>query len=158
VPSSHGEGAPKGRAPRLPDNEFEPSERLFRRFSPLSYSEGELAVDAIRFPDMSVNREKYSKPEQVLEPAWPTWGILAFEVEEVPSPICSDDGDTYEFRVQHVPTWDNDAHSEVRCYHGDQHVSKGKRIPATVKQQFRMLLLRAIVILRKPKRLTVTGN
>ncbi len=155
MPSSRGEGAAQGRARLLPDDNFEPSERLFRRFSPENYSAGVLAPDAIPFPDFSVNREKYSqRPEDVLHPNYPGSGIAAFTVGDVPSSLPSKGGGAdYEFKVKHRPTESNHAHSEVWCCRNGQHLKKKRsqtNIPPEVQFSFRMLLLKRVTIVRKP--------
>ena len=44
------------------------------------------------FPDASVNRGKYSEPEDVLIPGWLGWGIAAFTVVEIPAQLVSEGG------------------------------------------------------------------
>jgi hypothetical protein len=48
--------------------DFEPMERLFRRIRPGSVDAGEVSIDKIELPDISVNRQKYGDELWVLVP------------------------------------------------------------------------------------------
>ena len=102
---------------RAIDPEFAPGESLYLRYSPQIEATEDLPASAmaIRFPDFSVNRGKYSEPEDVLIPNWPDFGIAAFRVRDVPTSV-SGRGIVYEFKVEHDPLELNYAHSEVRTY------------------------------------------
>ncbi len=107
---------------------------------------------------MSVNREKYSnRPEDVLHPRYPGNGIAAFRVGDIPSPLRSDQRVEYEFRVKHRPRKRNRAHSEVWCWRANEHLGVEADIPLVVQFIFRMLLRRAMVIIRNPTGPTITG-
>lgn len=128
---------------RAPDPEFLPSERLFRRV-PASALDDDYPLEAsIRFPDFSVNREKYSFLEDVVL-NHPGFGILVFRVADVP-PRLSDDRRTFSFRVEHVPEEDNYAHSEVRTYCDGE---RGITPPRSVRREFR---LRKVAVLSHPR-------
>src|SRR5687767_14248952 len=68
-----------------------PHERLFMR-CPREWVDADRIKPAyIHFPDQSVNRAKYSRPQDVLLPDgtaqskdWLFWGVAAFQVADVP--------------------------------------------------------------------------
>lgn len=135
------------------DNEFAPSERLFLRLHPEHFSNRHtdpprVLVGAVRFPDFSVNRGKYSEPEDVLAPHWPKWGISAFRVDHVPPSLSWEDGRTYDFRVEHVPEEHNYAHSEVRTYKDGE---RGHEPNKVLKMKFRAILAERMEILKEPE-------
>ena len=83
---------------------FEPSENLYRRCQADQIVGGRILPQAFRSPDFSVNRGKYSEPEDVLIPSYERWGSIAsFQVKDVPSRISSGGGTEFDFRVDHVP-------------------------------------------------------
>lgn len=134
------------------DDSFTPNERLFRRVPPrffvASPAKGdEVLLNDIAFPRFSVNREKYSKPEEVLQPDWPTWGIVSFRVADVPRMLAHPEtGRVFTFRVEYAPEPTNKAHSEVRTYEGD---ALAVREPSKfIKVKFRALLREKAVLLR----------
>jgi hypothetical protein len=129
----------------VPDPEFEASERLFRRIHPVFYVEGSLSEGFIPFPAFSVNREKYSSPEDVIAES-PHFGIASFRVVDIPERLVVDSSRGYEFGVEHVPETGNYAHSEVRSY-SDGVMAEP---PKSVRKRFRDLLRRRITILRAP--------
>ena len=69
------------------DQTFDPDERLYRRFSAEDYDRDrhKVRVGAIRFPDCSCNRSRYSTPKQVLSPEHPREnGVAWVLVDEIP--------------------------------------------------------------------------
>ena len=64
--------------------EFDPHESLFQRFDKLIENSDHLYPAQVRFPDFSVNRERFSEPEDVLLPNFFDWGIAAFNYEDIP--------------------------------------------------------------------------
>ena len=86
--------------------EFDPQERLFHRFNKLIEEGGHLYPAQIRFPDFSVNRERFSEPEDVLLPIYLNWGIVAFNVENIPDEKVTGEGSSqetvYSFIIIHV--------------------------------------------------------
>jgi len=121
------------------DSEFEPSEDLYYRCQAQHITDSRLLPTALRFPDFSVNRAKYSLPEDVLIPDYQTWGIAAFRVEDIPSEQKSDANTTYTWEVVHDPNEDNYAYSEVRTYKNG-HYAKNLDVSKTVKKIFRQIL------------------
>lgn len=140
------------------DNEFEENESLYLRFSAVgidSTLENRLPVAAIKFPDVSVNRGKYSQPTDVLIPFWIQHGIAELEVGDIPSSLMSGDekdknSKNYDFKVEHDPVgpdhpsyqkykFENYAHSEIRVYKDSVHqkTENKVKIPTTVKKKFR---------------------
>ena len=82
----------------------------------------------IPFPNQSVNRQKYSKPKDVLIPndedktkQWIFWGVARVFVREIPEGketqgSTSSKKISYKFGVAHDPEDDNYGHSEIRVY------------------------------------------
>ncbi|MEB2346133.1 MAG: hypothetical protein OZ948_15500 [Deltaproteobacteria bacterium] len=125
------------------DPHFDPDERLYYAVDPADIEgEGEDRspnVSSIRFPDLSVNRGKYSSPPEVLvgpRKDWESWYFLVSEVPPtttfVPKPRTTD---TYSFKVEHDPIPDNYAHSEVRAYKNGERHKRGR--PVEVRLHFR---------------------
>ena len=137
-----------------PDATFLPDEELYLRLNPDNFppnyaTGGVIPLHEVRFPAFSVNRSKYSQPEHVLQPYWPTWGIAAFFVADVPGPLNHpEEAIEYSFHVEHVPEPDNDAHSEVRMTTNPSEA--GQEPPKTVKAEFRERLRRHLRLLRAP--------
>jgi hypothetical protein len=130
---------------QAPDPEFEASERLFRRLHPDHLVSGFLIDAFLPFPAFSVNREKYSHPEDVVRDH-PHFGIAAFSVGDIPERLDSE-GQIFRFGVEHAPLPDNYAHSEVYS-HLDGVPAKPPRI---VRKRFRDLLRRRTVVLKEPE-------
>ncbi len=130
---------------QVPDPEFEASERLFRRIHPDHFVSGILTDAFLPFPSFSVNREKYSRPDDILR-EHPQFGIAAFAVGDIPQKLDAEPGQVFEFGVEHVPLPDNYAHSEVHSYLAG---TKAKP-PRIVRKRFRDLLRRRTVVLKEP--------
>lgn len=97
---------------------------------------------------MSVNRELFSEPADVLLPAHLECGVVGFEVGDVPERLESGDGRVFEFRVEHVPEEDNYAHSEVRVFHNAERL--GGKPPKLVRRVFRLRLREKLQRLIEP--------
>jgi hypothetical protein len=132
------------------NNNFEPQERLFFRLPPDIDIGPDDKPDAscIKYPDMSVNREKESEPDDVIF-GFSGWGVAAFMVADVPPPLKSEGGPEFTYKVEHVPLENNYAHSEVRTYKDGVHSRKVK-MPETVKKRYRTLLMKGVRVLRRP--------
>ena len=137
------------RAGRPEDPDFEPHERLFYRCLKIHVESGRVLPAAFRSPDFSVNREKYSEPEDVLVPSYESWGVAGFEVSVIPSEMSSPGGVRYQFRVDHVPEEDNYSHSEVRAYKVGVYNRKLK-VHDIVKKQFRQILSDSARVIKEP--------
>ena len=135
---------------RRVDPYFEPSEKLYRRCQVGHVVAGRILPQAFRSPDFSVNRGKYSEPEDVLIPSYERWGIVGFQVKDVPSRVFSGGGAQFEFRVDHDPEENNYSHSEVRTYKNGRFDPKLK-VARTVKKEFRQRLSDRAIVLKTPK-------
>lgn len=135
---------------------FEPYEPLYMRIPPQCCTRGELdqpqmAISCIVFPCFSVNRGKYSKPEDVIK-SKPHYGIVTFLVSDVPDQIPEDP--SYTYRIEHDPLHDNHAHTEVRTYK-DGIQDRNRNHPGrSVRMKFRAILFDRMKILRFPQQPT----
>ncbi|MEX1268854.1 MAG: hypothetical protein WEA56_07620 [Balneolaceae bacterium] len=133
------------------DQKFDAKEKLFQRFSKLSSLKGAIYPNSIRFPDFSVNREKFSEPLDVLLHDYPNLlklGVASFKVKDLPGPQKTGDKKkktTYCFKAEHVPLDDNYAHSEVRVYKNGKYSTK-TNVAKTIKTKFRIHLANCIKI------------
>ncbi len=93
------EHAAEQAAPLVPDPAFADTERLFRRIHPDHLLDGVLADAFLPFPSFSVNREKYSRPEDVIRDQ-PAFGIAAFAVGDISPELESETGQTFRFGVR----------------------------------------------------------
>jgi hypothetical protein len=131
------------------DPDFQPTEFLYVRCRAEDIEGEHLSPLSVKFPDWSVNREKCGQPQDVLISRWPTWGIAAFQVRDVPPSLTSVGNVTYNFRVEHVPDEDNYAHSEIRTYRGPIHHQDLNSPPKLVKKDFRYALSQKTSIVRQ---------
>lgn len=117
------------------DPHFEPSERLFRRVPLEDVESGFISNASIRLPAFSVDRETYlvNGPADALK-RHPNMGLIWFYVQDIPPTLTSDNGDHFEFGVEHRPEEGLPAHSEVLSYRAGTEVSK---LPDGVKKKFR---------------------
>ncbi len=60
------------------DSHFEPTEKLYRHCQGDHIVGDRVLPQAFRAPDFSVNRGKYSQPEDVLMPSYERWGVVSF--------------------------------------------------------------------------------
>jgi hypothetical protein len=142
------------------DPHFEPTEALYYRCTPGHViNDGQsLSPAGIKFPNTSVNRGKYSEPEDVLIspvdkpiPGIELMKIAVFSVQDVtfsitlPLPAKSCD-----FKVEHVPLPDNYSHSEVRAYKDGKFEEKTS-FGETVKKEYRARLAKVARIWQKPE-------
>ncbi len=106
----------KGRAA---DQDFSPNEWLYRRVPHVLWDDGGVELDAIELPDMSVNREKHGgRPEwaRLLSDDYADWGVIGFQVQDVPPELQHIGIYLYKFRPVHVPHHRNYHHTEVQAY------------------------------------------
>lgn len=107
----------------------------------------------VHFPDQSVNREKYSRPTDVLLPdssprskEWIVWGVAVIRVCDIPPASETSAGVSYAFTAEHDPDDDNYGHTELRVYKNGQRESNKKKINETIKKEYRTnLALRSAV-------------
>ncbi len=138
------------RAGRPVDPDFADDELLYNRCRAVHVAEQRLLPEGIKFPDWSVNRSKYSEPDDVLLPSYSDWGIVEFKVDSVPKKLISPGEVVFEFKVEHDPVEDNYSHSEVRTYKGGVHNKKIDPNTA-VKKQFRQMLSDKTRLIRFPQ-------
>lgn len=125
--------------------EFDGAELLFLRYSRQHFTEGHLEPHAIR-TQQSINRGLFSEPEDTLFSeigAYDGFGVVQFEVGEVPAEQSQPNGPSYEFFVVHRPRTDNYSHSEIWS---DQKPAEGyhRKPSKTVSMEFRIRLCRLI--------------
>ena len=146
---------------KQPDQVFSPDERLFRRVPPDFWDDGGINVDAIEFPDMSVTREKYGPPSAA---RWDRgnlvdWGVIEFDVKDIPSRIPFQGAVVYSMKPVHVPLKNNYPHSEVQIFESkwgqtDVSVRLEKKtmpgVPREARQEWRELLRRKCRISLRP--------
>jgi hypothetical protein len=135
---------------RVVDEHFDSSERLYHRCQLQHINSGRLLPQAIRFPNFSVNRSKYSQPEDVLLPCYRDWKIAAFEVIDIPEPQSTDKNTEYSWRVKHDPLDTNYAHSEVRTFKNSVY-DENLKVPTTIKKQFRQILSDRARVIHEPR-------
>lgn len=147
---------------RAADPDFAQVEHLYRRCLATEQDPGDperLFPDQISFyPDWSVNREKFSRPEDVLYPGFLNWGIAAFQVQDIPAPYQTEGNVTYHWTAQHVPLEDNYPHTEVWTHKNNFHLGNPKteaepsppKLPSTVKKYFRTVLSERARIIHPP--------
>lgn len=140
------------------DPDSGPDELLYARWGKRHVREGRLDASVVRFPDQSVNRQKHSKPLDVLlpEPSDKStkkriyWGVFKFPVHAV-LPSIEQDGEVIcTFRVEHDPTEHNYAHSEIRVYREGQRITKKKVISKERRKQYRLAIMDRAAIVCEP--------
>jgi hypothetical protein len=127
------------------DPYFLPDENLYLRVNPDHANPDpqlKAMLGSVNFPNFSVNRGKYSVPEDVLKPK-PTWWIVSFQVKDIPTNLKTEDGRNFQFAPVHLPEPDNDAHSEVRSnLEGELQMSEP---PKSLRLKFREELRQKLV-------------
>lgn len=115
------------------DPEFASDERLYRRVVRSDHvgADGYITPAGIPFPDLSVNRGKYSKAEDVLIGHPTAVAIAAARVGDIPARI-----DDHEFAPVHDPLPENYSHTEIRAFVDGEHVRR--KPPKTVRNRFRL--------------------
>lgn len=115
------------------DQEFSGDERLFRRVTPHhpTDADGFVLPPGVPLPDLSVNREKYSEPADVLIGYPDAVGVAAAAVSDIPAEI-----EGFEFRPVHDPEEENYSHTEVRTFQEGKHLKR--KPPSSVRKAFRL--------------------
>lgn len=124
------------------DPVFATEELLFRRYIKEHWDNNRIVDAHFSFPKPSVNREKYSEPQDVLysdDGQYNDWGVLEFSVNQVPKQLSDGEGRIYVFFPSHVPEEENYSHSEIWC---ERNAAPGQEAnpSSTVKKKFRALL------------------
>ena len=107
---------------RPEDQVFSGSELLYRRYLSEHVVDGKIVDACFPFPSLSVNRSKYSEPQDVLfseDGSYDVFGVLEFRVEPILVPVPDDSGTRFFFFPWHVPLERNYSHSEVWCERGE---------------------------------------
>ena len=115
------------------DPEFSPTEDLYRRVVRPDHigSDGFVTTAGVPFPDLSVNRGKYSEPEDVLLGHGNAVAIAAAKVGDIPREI-----EQHGFLPVHDPEPDNYSHTEIRTYRDGVHLRQ--KPSTTVRKEFRL--------------------
>ena len=138
---------------RAADQAFDPEEHLFRRYPKNFLIDGRPVPLSMQFEDdegISVNRGKYSEPQDVLEPDCcdghqrAECVVLDIRVSEVPAEIATTDGTNrlFRFRMNHRPKEQCYAHSEIWCNEQGDIDQPHQQPPKHVKNLFRGELAR----------------
>lgn len=139
---------------RPPDQQFDPADRLFRRYPKKYLINGmpvPIAMQALQFDQnsgMSVNWSRYSEPQDVLEPDCCEGNhrhdcvVLAFAVSEVPPEVATVDeiDGAFRFLPKHSPRIACHAHSEIWCNRSGDIGQPFERPPKHVRDEFRSRL------------------
>jgi hypothetical protein len=137
---------------RAEDPVFGPDELLYRRYLQAHWIGGCFSPLGFKFSDnsgQSVNRQKYSEPEDVqfLEDSTfdNDWGVLEFAVRDIPAKLPEDGTPAFAFFPRHVPEELNFAHSAVWCDREER--TDGYVAPSpTVKKLLRARLSQRVTI------------
>lgn len=127
------------------DSDMPPTERLYFRCMRDWLDDNDSVRPAqIQFPDQSVNRERYSRPRDVLLPDgalvsrnWILWGVSMVQISDLPPDIASPGGVSFSFTAEHDPLEDNYSHSELRVYKNGIREQAKKKINSQVKKKYR---------------------
>jgi hypothetical protein len=113
-----------------------------------------LLRENIRFPRQSFNREKYSRPCDVLLPNRVRHGVGSFRFQDVPPQLRSGKPalDRFDFSVVHVPCPRNYSHSEMRVAKNGRVLGndEGRRVTNLVKTTFCSRLAKSLSLDRWP--------
>jgi hypothetical protein len=149
--------APQHSDDRVPDAHFPAAELLYRRYSNTHVNGRQLRPQAIRpLPHASVNREKYSVPEDVLHPnccdekTYQNLGVFAFSVESVEAEALqlTNDARVFQFFLVHDPLKLCKAHSEIQC----RELTTGdtlEDVPKTIRERLRVRISQRLNIVLK---------
>jgi hypothetical protein len=132
---------------RKADPAFTPTEKLFRRYLPSHFLNGEFTGLAFSLTDpISVNRGKYSHASDALfseTNEWAAFGVVSFQIRHIP-PELPVQNPAFNFLVAHTPLQDNYAHSDI-CCHRISEPGKHARPSSGIRKLFRTELSRGLV-------------
>jgi hypothetical protein len=138
---------------RPEDRVFGPDELLFRRYLQSHWIDGSFSPLGFRFAEnsgQSVNRQKYSEPEDVLflnGTFDDEWGVLEFAVRDIPQKLSEDPAPAFVFFPKHVPEELNFAHSEVWVWSDREEGTGGYAAPSkAVRKLLRAKLSQRVTI------------
>jgi hypothetical protein len=111
------------------------------------FVQGQLLPEGLRSQKQSVNRGRFSEPEDALfseTGKYDGLGVVEFCVADVPERVDQPDGPTFIFYLRHEPEDENYSHSEIWSDH-ESRTSEGFRKPSpTVSLKFRIRLCKSI--------------
>lgn len=145
---------------RMADQNFPLDELLFRRFPRGSLVNGwptPLNIPMEEVSGISVNRARFSLPQDVLEPDCCNGNhrtgmvVLEFAVDDLPRTIAANDRE-YAFVPKHVPRECCYAHSEIWCNSEGNIEQPCERPSKTIRDLFRAELLSKIVSMGRTPR------
>lgn len=134
---------------RQPDPIFDAGEFLYVRCKDDQVDGLQLKPAAIKFPNWSTNRSKYSEPEDVLLPSFSDWRVAKFKVGHIPKSLQEGQSKVFSFRPVHDPVHaplnpedppENYAHTEVRAFKDGGVFNEKMDVPTTIKKSFRTKL------------------
>lgn len=130
------------------DDDFQPTEKLFIRFTKEQVS-GDgfvLPMSAFpNFPNTSVNRSKYGEAEDVLIPVYLDWGIAACECCGLDTDeVFAGDNEVIQLIPKHKPLPTNYPHTEITLA-PPRHKSK------QVKRLFRLRMNKVLKVIKRAK-------
>ncbi len=145
------------------NHDFRPKEAVYVRFDGRILERSAEDPDRfylhVRMPDTSVNRsDPDGRANDVLLCEWPRFrdfGIIAFEVRQIPTPDETPGREAIHYRIQHDPEELNYYHCEIRAFRDATCARrmKGTTFKSKWKTWFRMELsqrLTAANILKEP--------
>lgn len=143
---------------RLPNQHFDPGEKLFLRVSVHQIENGRVLPAAIRQPSFSVNRGSGSQPKDVLIPScgvpattnYIGLGVAAFPVSAVTQPAqvhSSVPNDSIS--LLHLPCADNYFHAEVRTLFKGE-FSNRRKVGEVAKRHLRLRVCREMAVIVRP--------
>lgn len=137
---------------RIPDPTFDASEALYLRCL-RDYVHGDRLLAAgiafPRIPRTSLNRGKYSEPEDVLLPIYLDFGVLEIGIHQVPHAATKGDGSEVRIRVDHEPEPLNYSHSCLNVYDETSEVPRDD-VSKTIKKKIRGEFARLGRVIRSP--------
>lgn len=150
---------------RQVEPEFDAGEWFYYRVDP-AFCRSDWSLEpvqiklSVRCPDLSSNRQRFSKPWYVLYPRlkFERWAVYRFQQHRLPRTVQSNQPQInqprgnapaiYEIRTEHDPQGDNYGHCETRFYRGSERVTNG--INPNAKNIFRLDFARVALLERRP--------
>jgi hypothetical protein len=127
---------------RAEDQVFDQHELLYRRYMSDHLHDNKIIDASFGFPGTSVNRSKYSQPEDALLSdggQFDGCGVLEFAVKSIPALLVDGVGVRFVCFPRHVPLDDNYSHSEIWCEREERRGVPANPSSAT-KKKFRAML------------------
>jgi len=136
---------------RTPSPTIPQDEPLYRRVAKDHMDGHGVLAAAIEMPACSFNRSRYSRPDDVIVPEYPTEnGIVEITPGELPSPVPRTSGEPYEFFAADDPNDENDAHCEVRIRRTGIPYAKSHKPKKDILMKARAELAKRMRVYRAP--------